>query len=171
MQSRCPFNNRSFLTRVLPQRVRDPPIGKMNGRGLALCSASWDSELLHGETCCRHAEDCTNARGGIGLVGFNRIFFAKAQFIGRLAVAERVLQKKREHQVDCAIGNRRNRLGYIFSHEIRNTPTITSTVAPTFLGVSFSTSFRSKTESGRTKSDEPLISGEISETRSMLRAV
>ena len=59
----------------------------------------------------------------------------------------------------------RGALLYIFSQEIKNTPRITNTVAPIFRGVSFSTSLSSRAESGRMNSDEPLISGEISETR------
>ena len=57
------------------------------------------------------------------------------------------------------------------SHEIRNTPKITSSTAPIFRGVSCSTSFRKSAESGNTNSEEPLINGEMIDTRSMLSAV
>src|SRR5581483_8627424 len=60
---------------------------------------------------------------------------------------------------------------YSFSQEIKTTPRITSSTAPILRAVSRSTSWRNSAESGRTKSDEPLISGEMIDTRSMLSAV
>jgi len=54
-----------------------------------------------------------------------------------------------------------------FSHEIRNTPSITSRVAAILRWVILSTSFNNSADSGRMKSEEPLMSCDISETRSM----
>jgi hypothetical protein len=61
--------------------------------------------------------------------------------------------------------------GYIFSQEIRNTPRMTSRIAVILRGVSRSTSFKNSADRGKIKRDDPLISGEIKETRSIPRAV